>query len=193
MGGIAVESVYASESLIPSSITGLPGSPVRDVALSNIHIENVLPSRPEWIHREVPELPTAYPESIMFGMLPVSGLYARHVQDLSLRDISFRAATREARSTIMMDNVSGVRMAGIKSSPTAGSQPVIQLTDAKDTWISGSAAPANTVEYIAVSGAESSGVLVSGCDLRNAQKGIAVSTEVPQQTVIESGNISAAS
>jgi hypothetical protein len=129
----------------------------------------------------------------MFGMLPVSGLYARHVQDLSLRDISFRTAEGEARSTVMMNNVSGVRMDGIKSSPIAGSQPIIQLIDAKEAWVSGSAAPANTAQYIAVSGAETSGVLVSGCDLRNAQKGIAVGSEVPQQAVTENGNISAAS
>jgi len=191
--GITIENIHASESIIPSSITGLPGTPVRDVTLSNIHIENVLPSRPEWVHREVPELPAAYPESIMFGMLPVSGLYARHVQDLSLRDISFRTAEGEARSTVMMDNVSGVRMDGIKSSPIAGSQPVIQLIDAKETWVSGSAAPANTAQYIAVSGAETSGVLVSGCDLRYARKGIAPGSEVPEQAVAESGNVSVAS
>jgi hypothetical protein len=84
-------------------------------------------------------------------------------------------------------------MHGIKSSPIAGSQPVIQVSNAKDAWISGAAAPANTAGYIAVSGAESSGVLISGCDLRNARKGIVVGSEVPQQAVTESGNISAAS
>jgi hypothetical protein len=191
--GITIENIHATESIIPSSITGIPGALVSDVTLSNIHIENALPSRPEWVHREVPELPAAYPESIMFGMLPVSGLYARHVQDLSLRDISFRTAEGEARSTVALDNVSGVRMHGIKSSPIAGSQPVIQVSNAKDAWISGAAAPANTAGYIAVSGAESSGVLISGCDLRNARKGIVVGSEVPQQAVTESGNISAAS
>ncbi|HET8636974.1 MAG TPA: hypothetical protein VFL96_09000, partial [Acidobacteriaceae bacterium] len=105
----------------------------------------------------------------------------------------FRTAEGEARSTVALDDVIGVRLDGIKSSSIAGGQPVIQVSNAKDTWISGSAAPANTAEYVAVSGAESSGVLISGCDLRNARKGITVGSEVPQQAVVESGNISGAS
>lgn len=190
--GVLIEDIHASESIIPSSITGIPDSLVSDITLSNIHIENVLPSQPEWLNRAVPELPGKYPESVMFGMLPCSGLYARHVRDLSLRNMSFRTAKGEARPTIILDKVSSVRISGLKSDSVAGDLPVLQLANVTDTWISDSAAPANTSQFLSVSGAESDGIVVSGCELRHAGKGIAVGDEVSPKAVIESGNISAA-
>lgn len=188
--GVTIENVHASESIIPSSITGIPGSLVSDVTLSNIHIENALPSRPEWLNRTVPDVANQYPESIMFGMLPCSGLYVRHVRDLSLRNLSFRAAKGEARPTMILDKVSSVRISGLKSDAVAGNLPVLQLANVADTWVSDSAAPPNTGQYMIVSGPESKGVLVSGCDLRHARKGIEVGSEVPSKAVVENGNVS---
>ena len=62
--------------------------------LSNIHIETVMPGKKEWLHASVPEVPAAYPQSRMFGWLPASGLYCRHVRGLSLKDITFYGTCR---------------------------------------------------------------------------------------------------
>lgn len=187
--GVMIENIHASESIIPSSITGIPSALVSDVMLSNIHIENVLPSRPEWLKRAVPEAADKYPESIMFGMLPCSGLYARHVRDLTLRDFSFRTAEGEARPTVILDSVTGGRISGLKSDAVKGDLPVIQLSNVVDTWISDSAAPNRTGQYIGVSGSASQGILISGCDLRNAGKGVAQEDTVLPNVVATSGNI----
>jgi hypothetical protein len=54
----------------------------------------------------VPELPDAYPQNTMFGALPACGLYARHVEGLTMRDVDFRARTPDTRETIVLDDVS---------------------------------------------------------------------------------------
>ena len=74
---------------------------VEDVSLSNIRIDSEEAGLAEWAAREIPELPTGYPEARMFGRLPSHGLYARHVAGLRLRNIEFHAAPAEQRSAIL--------------------------------------------------------------------------------------------
>lgn len=93
--------------MLASSITGLPGMEVRDVTLSNIRIDNVLPSRPEWVGRDLPEKSNAYPEAWSFGMLPASGLYARHVRNLRLNTVDLSATAGEALPSVILNDVVG--------------------------------------------------------------------------------------
>jgi polygalacturonase len=133
--GVRIEDVQATETLLASSITGLAGMEVSDVTLSHIDFESVLPGRPEWARRAVPEKETAYPEARMFGMLPATGLYARHARDLNLNDATFRAPEGEMRSTVILEDVVGAHLTGIKSTPVSGA-PIIQVIGSKDVKIS---------------------------------------------------------
>ena len=132
---VNIENVQATEALVPSSITGLPEMEVRDVTLSNLRLQNAIPGRPDWAKRPVPEKETAYPESRMFGMLPASGLYVRHVRDLRLNDVSFTAAAGEGRPTLIFDDVIGARLSQIQSSPVSGGMPVILQSNSRDVQI----------------------------------------------------------
>jgi polygalacturonase len=189
--GVMIENVHASESLLASSITGMKGVEIEDVTLSSIRIDNVLPSRPEWINHLVPEKEGGYPEARMFGMLPASGLYIRHVSGLSLRDLSFRAAAAEARPTVIFDDVQRVRMSGLASTVVSGDQPVVSMKDASDVWISESAAPAGTGSYLGVEGAASGNILLSNSDMRGAQKIVELGVGLTPKTVTAKGNIEA--
>ena len=132
---INIENVQATEALLASSVTGLPGMEVRDVTLSRIRVESVLESRPEWVGRSVPEKETAYPEARMFGMLPASGLYVRHVRDLRLDDITFSAPAGENRPTIIFDDVVGARLSKVQSSPIRGGMPILLQSNSRDVQI----------------------------------------------------------
>jgi polygalacturonase len=134
--GVKIDGVEASEAVLASSITGLPGMDVQDVTLSNVHIGSVLPGRPEWTGRPVPEKETAYPEARMFGMLPASGLYVRHARDLRLNDVEFTAPLGEPRPTIIFDDVIGARVTGLKSTPVKGGMPVVQVIHSEDVHVS---------------------------------------------------------
>lgn len=187
--GIMIENIHASEALLASSITGIKGSEVQDVTLSNIRIDNVLPSRPEWINRTVPEQENKYPEARMFGMLPASGLYVRHVRDLKLKDLSFRSTSSENRPTIFFDDVKQARISGLATTAVTGDQPIVKLVDSSDVWISESAAPLATKTFVEAGGADSSNILISGCDLRTAGSASKTTGNAPQNAVIAKGNI----
>lgn len=187
--GIMIDSIHASETILASSITGVPGLVVDDVSLSHIRIENVLPSRQQGMRHAVPEEEHAYPEAWMFGMLPVSGLYARHVCGLKLADVSLGAAAGEARPAILFDKVKGVRITGLSSTRVIGEEPLIKLADTKDVWIFGSAAPAKTGVFLGVEGAASEGIVISNCDFHHAGKGIQIDGGVPSNAVLANGNL----
>jgi Glycosyl hydrolases family 28 len=188
---VSIENIQASGALLASSITGLPGMEVHDVTLSNLRIDNVLPCLPQWVGRAVSEAPKAYPEARMFGMLPASGLYVRHVRGLRLEDLVFSATASEARPTVIFDDVISARISGFATTPIADAQPILQLTDSSDVWISESAAPGSTSTFLSVNGAESGNILLSGNDLRGARTAFKVADDVAPGVVSSSGNISA--
>ena len=132
---IQIDNVQASEALVPSSITGLPGMEVRDATLSHLSLQNAIQGRPDWAKRPVPEKETAYPESRMFGMLPASGLYVRHARGLRLDDLTFTAPPGESRPTLIFDDVVGARLSEIKSSPISGGMPVLLQSNSSDVQI----------------------------------------------------------
>jgi len=189
--GVSIENIHASDALLASSITGLPGMEVHDVTLSNIRVDNVLPCLPRWVDVSVPEVPKKYPESRMFGMLPASGLYVRHVRGLRLHDLAFSATTGELRPTVIFDDVAGARISGFATTPVSGAMPIMQLMHTNDIWISESIAPAGTGTFLGVSGAGSGNILLSANDLRQAQKAFEVVGDVSPKAVTLSGNISA--
>lgn len=83
----------------PASITGIPGSRVNNVRLSNIDVS--YPGRGtkgmayigEYRYKNVPEQIDSYPEFHMFGELPAWGLFVRHVDGLKLDNV--KMAVRE--------------------------------------------------------------------------------------------------
>jgi hypothetical protein len=190
--GVKIENIHASESVLASSITGFDNMFVEDVTFSNINIDSAVVGRAEWVNRPVPEAAEKYPEARMFGMLPASGLYCRHVRGLRLSDVAFRVAAGEQRPVIICDDVRGMQISGLSSTPTQGQQPVVKLVQCGDIWISQSAAPAGSNAYLAVEGGESKSILLSGCDLRGAKRDVDRSSEVPAGAVTASGNISGA-
>jgi hypothetical protein len=141
---VTIENIHASEALLASSITGITGAEVHDVTLSHIRVDNVLPCRPEWVGRAVPEKDNGYPEARMFGMLPASGLYVRHARNLRLNDVQFSATPGEARPTVIFDDVIGARVFALASTPVSGGMPVLQQTHSSDISISKSVAASGT-------------------------------------------------
>jgi hypothetical protein len=186
---VTIENVHASDSVLASSITGLENSYVEDVTLANIRVDNALSSRPEWLRPVVPEMAAKYPEARMFGMLPASGLYSRHVRGLRVTDFSLRAAAGEQRPALVCDDVRDLRISGLSTTPGRDGQPIMRLIQSGDAWISGCAAPAGTKALLAVEGPASTSILLSGCDLRGAERALDLSPEVPPNGVEASANL----
>ena len=98
---IVIRNVKAvAESSVASSITGVEGCRPSNVLLENIDIvckgENG-----KYRPVAVPEHPGRYPEANMFGFTPAYGLYIRHADGVTLKNVNFhlgkgRTDSREA-------------------------------------------------------------------------------------------------
>ena len=96
-------------SATANSISGVEGCRVKNVQLRNVHLHG--PGAGECAAektRPVPERPGSYPEANLFRcMLPAYGLWARHVDDLSLQDVSFTIdeGSVDSREAVVTDDV----------------------------------------------------------------------------------------
>jgi Glycosyl hydrolases family 28 len=164
MRGIVIDGLHATDAVLTSSITGLPGMYVEDVRLSDVRIATVMPGRPEWVPQPVPEAVADYPQSRMFGWLPASGVYVRHVLGLSLRNVSFSAPVEEWRPTLVFDDVRDLRCNGLHSTPAVQGEPMLQMGDVNGAWLSEIKAPQGARALLKLK--SSKDILISGCDLR---------------------------
>ena len=124
---IKISNVVATE-VSPQTgilISGIPGYRIEDVALSHILIEYAGGGTAEQAAREVPEEEKAYPEPGRFGIIPSWGMFARHVQGLSLDHVELRPAKEDLRPAIILDDVAGADFDHVKAQPAAGTPTVV--------------------------------------------------------------------
>ncbi len=101
----------------PASITGIPGHDIENVTLSNIEI--TYPGRgtkgmayiPLSRLEQVPEKKSDYPEFSMFGELPAWGLYVRHVNGLTLKNIKLNVEAKDYRPAYVFDEAENIKVA----------------------------------------------------------------------------------
>ena len=109
---VTITDFVATGATETSSITGVPGGTVQAVRLSGVHIdayggEAFAPGL------EVPEDAGNYPQTNMFGTLPASGLYCRHVDGLVLEDLVLQVARRDERPLLVLDDASDVSVSSL--------------------------------------------------------------------------------
>jgi polygalacturonase len=100
---ITLSNIVATGGTLASSITGLARFPIRNVSVSDVQIMMAGGGKAGTI--VVPEAAGDYPQAPMFGALPASGLYARHVDGLALRNVQLRTAQKDARPPLVLDDV----------------------------------------------------------------------------------------
>ncbi|MCI9338538.1 MAG: hypothetical protein HFH93_13560 [Lachnospiraceae bacterium] len=99
--------------------------------------EGLLP-RADWDERNkcwkddpynVPELPDAYPEPSNWGILPAYGLFAKHVDGLTLRNIRFSCKVPDGRHVCVFDDVADVCVDGMEAYCARDIAPIALVTD----------------------------------------------------------------
>ena len=103
----------------PSSIVGILGHEIENVTLENITI--TYPGRaskgmaylPLSRLQQVPEKKDSYPEFSMFGELPAWGMYVRHANGLTFKNIIFKLEDVDFRPAFVFDDVRNVSLEGI--------------------------------------------------------------------------------
>jgi polygalacturonase len=106
MKGITISGVTAvSESLMSSSVTGVPGLYPEDIYLSDIDICSPGGGTADMAKLKVPEAEDSYPENRKLGhALPASGLYIRHANNVHISNVNFHFREPDARPLIVTDD-----------------------------------------------------------------------------------------
>jgi hypothetical protein len=132
---ILIDNIVASNASPDHGImlAGLPGHPIEDVVLSNLQFHHAGGGTAEQAAREVPQMPAAYPDPDVFGVMPSWGLFARHVKNLRVHHVELRVLTPDARPAVFLEDAAGagfrdVRLTGEDPSPRWSLREVTDLS-----------------------------------------------------------------
>jgi polygalacturonase len=106
-------------------IMGLPEQPLENIRLENIRLTSNGGGTAEDAAVTPNELGTGYPEPSKLGVLPAYGVYARHVKNLELANISVDFRTNDLRSAASFVDVQGLEIDNFKPQVSAGVKPAV--------------------------------------------------------------------
>ncbi|MCX6898055.1 MAG: glycoside hydrolase family 28 protein [Verrucomicrobia bacterium] len=170
-------------STIGCSITGLPDHPVRNVTLENIQLGFEGGEGKDALTKPVPERPTSYPESKMFGTLPAWGFYCRHVRGVTFRNMRLCTDQPDLRHAFVCDDAEDVTLDKLDAQFSAGAAPLIRLVQAKNFLLHGSRPDMLGGTLLEVSGSESRRIKLQKNDLSRVGKNVEMSADVPLDAV----------
>ncbi len=132
---IVISDVSCSgASMLPSILSGVPGYPIEDVQINNAFFQQVGGGTPQLARRVPPENENSYPEPTMFGELPATGLFCRHVRNLQVSNLEVQAEATDARPAFWLEDVQGADFFRVR----APASPVFSLRNVADFRVFGS-------------------------------------------------------
>ena len=108
-------------STLPSILSGVPGFPIEDIKISNVYLEQIGGAPTQWTSLQPPERETAYPDPRMFGDLPATGFFVRHVRNLEMNHVEIATRNSDPRAAIWLDDVSGADFFRLRAPRSAAS------------------------------------------------------------------------
>ncbi len=96
-----------------ATLAGLEGDPLQDIALSDIRLVYAGGGEAAWAERRPGDMAQAYPEPSMFGPTPAHGLWARHVDGLTLDNVRIETLAPDPRPAILLQSARRVALDGL--------------------------------------------------------------------------------
>jgi len=189
MSNIVIDNIQATDiSNWGCSITGLPEQIVENVRLSNIHIQFKGGGTMEDAERKIPEKPTSYPSSGMFGMLPVYGFFCRHIHNLNLHNISITYDNKDVRPAFYGENIHALTIDDFNAQISPDANAYIVLNNVHYAMIRGCRPSGNSTSFIKVLDKDSKNISLFSNDLSKVQKNI-ISSNLPEKQITVGENI----
>ncbi|MFI3326239.1 MAG: glycosyl hydrolase family 28 protein [Clostridia bacterium] len=105
-----VANVNADKIRNPIMITGLKEKSIENITISNLDISFCGGGTKEDAKNIVDDDPYKYPEQSYFGVLPIWGIYARHVEELNIENVKLRLLSKDERSATLFENVTKLQV-----------------------------------------------------------------------------------
>lgn len=77
----------------------------------------------------VPEMPGLYPEPSNWGILPAYGIYARHVEQLTLENVTLSTLVEDERHAVVLDDAQQVNIDGLYADAAKGVAKIAAVTN----------------------------------------------------------------
>lgn len=120
-------------------LTGIPEQPIEGVTLQNIRCVTVGGGTKQDAAKQIPEA-GGYPKAVWAGDLSAYGIFARHVRDLKLEDVSFRFQKPEMRPAATFINVDGLEIENFAAQLGEGVPAAVFAPDVKNLTVTQSPA-----------------------------------------------------
>lgn len=137
MRGIIISDVVSYHSVSQFGgggiICGIPGHPIEDIKIHDVYLEHVGGGTEQMaaLHPPEAEEDDPYPDPDMFGDLPASGFFLRHISNIELTNVEVAVVNPDARPVFWMDHVDGADFYRIKT-PKSLRAAVFSLHDVQD-------------------------------------------------------------
>jgi polygalacturonase len=125
-------------------IMGLPEQPVEGVRIENVRLTSNGGGTAEEAAATPKELGAGYPEPSKLGTLPAYGIYARHVKDLELANITVNFTTNDLRPAAMFADIQGLEIDNFKPQVAPGIKAAVLGEDVKGVTVRNSPALSDT-------------------------------------------------
>ena len=112
-------------------IAGIPGHSIADIKVNDCYFQHRAEAGIESTGRVPPENASAYPDPSMFGALPASGFFVRHVNNIEFTNVEIACADRDPRPAFWLGDVDGADFFFVKA-PKAAAGNTISMHDVRD-------------------------------------------------------------
>lgn len=114
---VTVSNIVSSDAMAqhPSMISGIPGSYIEDLKISDVYLHQLGGGTKEWAALNPPENEKEYPEASRFGVLPARGFFLRHVRNVEFSNIEVASEKPDERPAFWMQDVDGVDLFRVKA------------------------------------------------------------------------------
>ncbi len=186
---VVISNILATDcSPIGCSITGLPGHPIENVTISNVSLGFDGEGTRDDAARQVPEKPTSYPESTMFGTLPAYGFFCRHVKNVRFQNVRLATSAADLRHAVVLDDIHNAVIDSLDAPYASDAAGMIRLTDSSDVIIRNCQPPAGIDLFLDVAGPRSNNISLFSNDMSKAGEIFRKSHDVPDAAVVLSCN-----
>jgi polygalacturonase len=92
---------------LPSLMVGIVDHPIEDVKISDVYLHQQGGAVPAMAAIQPPIKESAYPDPGIYGDLPATGFYLRHVRNLEVSNVEIAIETADARPAFCLQDVEG--------------------------------------------------------------------------------------
>jgi polygalacturonase len=118
-------------TILPAIISGIPNYPIEDVKISNVYLHQIGGAGAELAALQPPENEAKYPDPEMFGDIPATGFFLRHIRNLEITNVEIATENPDPRAAFWLKAVEGADFFRVRV-PRHSAAPAFDLQQVTD-------------------------------------------------------------